>query len=198
MDEQIIISINREYGSGGHIIAEMLAKEMELPLYDRNLLDELAKEKGIDAEHYEEFDEKPHNPMLSRSVRGYSNSFEKHLAEMQFEFLNEKAESGESFVIVGRCSETVLKEYKGLISIFVLADRVDKVARIQDKYGLSQADALAKINRHDRHRKFYHNSYSSCRWGDSRGYDLCVNSSRLGIEGTAEMLKLYIEKRMSV
>ena len=63
MGEQIIISINREYGSGGHVIAEMLAKDLDLPLYDRNLLDEIAKEKGINAEHYEEFDEKPKNPM---------------------------------------------------------------------------------------------------------------------------------------
>ena len=167
MGEQIIISINREYGSGGHVIAEMLAKDLDLPLYDRNLLDEIAKEKGINAEHYEEFDEKPKNPMFSRRVRGHSNSMEEHLAELQFEYLKKKADSGESFVVVGRCSETILKDNKNLVSIFVLADRNDKVSRIQEKYG----------------------------WGDSRGYDLCVNSSRMGIEGTAKMLERYIEHR---
>ncbi len=195
MGEQIIISINREYGSGGHVIAEMLAKDLDLPLYDRNLLDEIAKEKGINAEHYEEFDEKPKNPMFSRRVRGHSNSMEEHLAELQFEYLKKKADSGESFVVVGRCSETILKDNKNLVFIFVLADRNDKVSRIQEKYGLSVGEALSKMNRHDRNRRFYHNSHSSYRWGDSRGYDLCVNSSRMGIEGTAKMLERYIEHR---
>lgn len=196
MGKQVIISISREYGSGGHVIAEKIAKEMGLPIYDRNMLDEIAEEKGVKAEHLKKFDEKPRIVAASRSVRGYSNSMQENVAEMQFEYLKKKADSGESFVVVGRCSETVLEDSENLISIFVLANRSDKVERIRDRYQLSVEDALAKMNRHDRNRKLYHNSYSLYRWGDSRGYDLCVNSSKLGIDGTKEMLKDYIEKRM--
>lgn len=196
MGKQVIISISREFGSAGHVIAEKIAKEMELPIYNRNMLDEIAKEKGVKAEHLKKFDEKPRVLAISRSVRGYSNSLHENIAEMQFEYLKKKADSGESFVVVGRCSETVLRDNKNLISIFVLADRSEKVERIQDRYQLSVGDALSKMNRHDRNRKFYHNSYSPYRWGDSRGYDLCVNASKLGIDGTTEMLMDYIKKRM--
>lgn len=195
MEDQLIISINREFGSGGHAIAEQIAKDLDLPVYDRNMLDHIAEEKGIKAEHYEGFDEKPRIPLISRTVRGHSNSVEEHLAELQFEYLKKKADSGESFVVVGRCSETVLQDNENLISIFVLADRNCKVERVCEKYHLSVGEAVSKMNRHDRHRKYYHNSYSPYRWGDSRGYDLCINSSRLGLEGTVAMLEHYIRTR---
>lgn len=198
MAKQVIISINREYGSGGHEIAEKIARDLELPLYDRNLLDEIAKENDINVEHFEGFDEKPKRPIISRKVRGLSNSMEEHLANMQFEYLKKKSESGESFVVVGRCSETILRDNENLISIFVLADRGDKVSRVEKKYELSSSEALMKMNRHDRNRRFYHNSHSSYRWGDSRGYDLCVNSSRLGLDGTVKMLEHYIAERQNV
>lgn len=198
MAKQVIISINREYGSGGHEIAEKIARDLDLPLYDRNLLDEIAKENNINVEHFEGFDEKPKRPIISRKVRGLSNSMEEHLANMQFEYLKKKSESGESFVVVGRCSETILRDNDNLISIFVLADRGDKVSRVEEKYKLSASEALMKMNRHDRNRRFYHNSHSSYRWGDSRGYDLCVNSSRLGLDGTVKMLEHYIAERQKV
>ncbi|MCM1246517.1 MAG: cytidylate kinase-like family protein [Roseburia sp.] len=196
MDKQIIISISREFGSGGHAIADQIAKEMELPLYDRSILEDIANEKGIDKEYLEKFDERPKVPLVSRRVRGHSNSMEENLAEMQFEYLKKKAENGESFVVVGRCAETILKDQKGLISIFVLADRLDKISRVEQQYQLSEKEAVAKINRHDRKRKYYHNRYSQYRWGDSRSYDLCVNSSRLGIRGTAKMLRDYLDTRI--
>lgn len=196
MDKQIIISISREFGSGGHAIADQIAKEMELPLYDRSILDHIADEKGIDKEYLEKFDESPKIPLVSRRVRGHSNSMEENLAEMQFEYLKKKADSGESFVVVGRCAETILKDQQGLVSIFILGDRLDKISRTEQTYQLSEKEAVAKINRHDRKRKYYHNRYSQYRWGDSRSYDLCVNSSRLGIRGTAKMLMSYINTRM--
>ena len=119
MGNQIIISVSREYGSEGHTIAEQIAKDMGLPFYDRNMLDEIAKEKGFDPAAFASVDEKPRNKLLSRRVKGYSNATEDNLAQMQFEFLRKKAASGESFVVLGRCSETILKEYDCLVSIFV-------------------------------------------------------------------------------
>lgn len=195
MEKQVIISISREYGSGGHEIAEMLAKDLGYALYDRNLLDHVAEEHGIAKEYIEKFEEKPRNPFLSRRVGQHSNSIAENIAEMQFKFLRDKAETGESFIVVGRCAETVLKNYPGLISIFVLGDREEKIQHVIEKYQLSRADAIAKINRHDRKRKYYHNHYSDFKWGDSRGYDLCINSSRMGEEMTADILKKFIEER---
>lgn len=195
MDRQIIISIGREFGSGGHAIAEIVAKDLGINMYDRNMLDEIAREKGIDVDSLHRFDEKPRNPFLSRSVRGYSSSMEENLAQLQFEFIKNKADSGESFVIVGRCAEHVLKDRDSVISIFVLGDKQEKIARVKAKYDLDREEALTKMTRHDKKRKAYHNSYSDSKWGDSRGYDLCVNSSRLGVEGTAKFIESYIEFR---
>lgn len=195
MGNQIIISVSREFGSGGHEIAELIAKDMGLTLYDRALLDKVAEEKGMKPELVKKYDEKPRNPLLSRRVGEHSNSIAENIAEMQFEYIKNKAESGESFVIVGRCAETVLKSYPGLISIFVLSDRDEKIVHTMEKYQLNKQEAVLKMNRHDRNRKSYHNRHSNFKWGDSRGYDICINSSRLGWEGTAQALEHYIETR---
>lgn len=192
MSKQIIISISREFGSGGHEIAEKIAKDLGLTLYDRSILDEIAEEKDIEAEELRKLDEKPRNKLLTRKVRGHSNSMEEHLKEMQFDFIKRKADSGESFVVVGRCSETVLKGREELISIFVLADREAKIRHVMEKYDLSREEAITKSTRHDRTRKMYHNQHSKIKWGDSRNYDICINSSRLGVGKTAEYLEEYI------
>lgn len=196
MDKQVIISISREYGSGGHVIAEKIAKDLGVSLYDRNILDEIAKEKETSVEQLEHLDEKPRNPLLSRRVRGFSNSMEENLAEMQFEYLENKADSGESFVVLGRCSETVLKDREGLVSIFIVGDREVKTAHVMEKFSLSKEEADVKIFRHDRLRRQYHNRYSDFKWGDARKYDICINSSRLGLERTAEILEDYVIKKV--
>ncbi|MCH5251648.1 MAG: cytidylate kinase-like family protein [Lachnospiraceae bacterium] len=194
MAEQIIISISREFGTGGREIAGMIAKDLGIALYDRNILEEIAEEKNTEIEHLERVDEKPRNLLLSRKVKGYSNSMEENLAQMQFEYLRKKADSGESFVVVGRCSETVLKDREALVSIFVTGEIQDKIERIMKKDSLSEEEAKAKLNRHDKTRRKYHNHHSEHKWGDSRYYDICINSSRLGVEGTAKLLEEYIKR----
>ena len=109
---QLIISVGREYGSGGHVIAEELAKRFGIPFYDYHLIGEIAAGKKVDVKTLERFDELPKIPFFSRTVNGFSNSPQENLANMQFEYLKKKASEGESFVIVGRCSEHILKEYK--------------------------------------------------------------------------------------
>lgn len=194
MAEQVIISISREYGSEGREIAKKVAEDMGLELYDRNMLEEIAKERNIEPEILAEIDEKPRNKLLSRRVKGHSNSMEDNVAQMQFEYLRKKADEGKSFVVLGRCSETVLKDRKELISIFIVGDKEKKLQHIMDKYQLSKEEAVIKSERHDRFRRRYHNHYSDFKWGDSRNYDICINSSRLGVEGTAKILEDYIKK----
>ena len=194
---QTIISVSREFGSGGHIIAEQIAKDHGLKFYDRHLLDDIAAENNMNAAVLEKYDEKPRNAFLSRRVSGFSNSMEEILAEMQFDYIRKKADSGESFVIVGRCAESVLSGHKGLITIFVVGDDEAKIKRVKKVYGLNTSEAILKMKRHDKKRRQYHNRHSSFRWGDSRNYDLCINSSKLGLDQTADALEDYIRARIS-
>lgn len=197
MGKQLIISVGREFGSGGHEIAEMLAKEFDLKLYDKNLLQNIAQEKEVDAQNIEKYDEVPRNMLFSRTVKGYSNSMEENVAQMQFDYLKRKAKEGESFVVVGRCSEVILKDNPALISIFVVGDYDSKVERIMRVYKMSRPEAESFMVRQNKKRKGYHNYYCKEKWGDSRNYDITVNSSKLGEAETAELLVDYINKRQN-
>ena len=195
MSKQVIISIGREFGSGGHEIAQHLADRFSLPLYDYNLLREIAQEKNVSASNLEQYDEVPKKG-FSKTVRGFNNSPQLNIAYMQFDFLKKKATEGESFVVVGRCSEEVLKEYEGLITIFILGDMDKKIERIKRIHEMTDKEAAELIEKQSKKRKAYHNYFCETKWGDSRNYDVCVNSSRLGEEETVLMLKEYIERRI--
>lgn len=192
---QIIISVGREFGSGGRVIAEALAERFNIPIYDRHLITEIADRTGLTPEEIEKYNENPKKKIISRRVRGYSNSIEDNIAEMQFNFLKEKSDSGESFVVVGRCSETKLKYNPALVSLFVLADMDAKVKRVMEVYELSEEEAKEFIRKKDKKRKRYHNYHCSGHWGDSRLYDICINSTCLGIDRTVDYLEKYIRAR---
>lgn len=193
---QIIISVGREFGSGGRVIAEELAKRFSLPIYDRHLITEIADKTGMTASEIEALDETPKSRLTSRRVRGFSNSIEDNVAEMQFDFIRRKAESGESFVVVGRCSESKLRDFDCLISLFIIGDMKAKVQRVMEVYEMSESEAEDFIAKKDKKRKRYHNYHVGLHWGDSRLYDITVNSSRLGIEKTIDFLEDYIKARM--
>lgn len=194
---QVIISIGREFGSGGHEIAEKLSKRFGFSMYDVNLLREIAVEKNLDPTLLEKYDEVPKKRFISRNVRGYSNSPEENIANIQFEYLQKKAKEGKSFVVVGRCSEAILKDYTCLITIFVLADKDKKVERVSRIRNISASEAESVMHRHDKKRKEYHNYYCTGKWGDSRNYDISINSSKLGIDKTVDYLESYIKERMN-
>lgn len=195
MNHQLIVTVSREFASGGRAIAKILAERLNIAYYDRNLLDEIAAEKLGDAEKLRQFDEVPRK-FLRRTVRGMTSSPEENVAQIQFDYMTKLADSGEPFVIVGRCADEVLSEYKGLVRIFVLADEEAKIERIVESRECSRDEARGIMLRHDKSRKAYHNYYCDIKWGDSRGYDITVNSSRLGIEKTADLLEAYIRMRI--
>ncbi len=189
---QLIISLGREFGSGGHEIAEKLAKHYDILLLDHRLLDEIAMDKNVDPEEYRELDELKRRIPLSRTVRGFNSSLEDNLSLIQFEYLEKKAEAGESFVVVGRCSESILKDHEATITIFVLGDKDNKVERIKNLYELPDKLAEKLIKEKDMQRKRYHNSFCDGKWGDSRNYDISINS-KLGTDKTAQILINYID-----
>ena len=196
-ENQIIVTVGREHGSGGHFIAQNLADELGIRLYDKEIVEGIVAQ-GFSKEFVEEMDEKPTNYFLSRRIGEFSNSPEEIVAEKVFEYIREIAKKGESFVIVGRCAESVLRLYPHVISIFVTGDKKDKLERIKEIYHMDSMAAQDRIRRVDSKRKQYHNHYADYKWGDSRGYDLLINSSRLGIDGTAKCLAGYVNAYMQV
>ena len=152
MEKQLIISIGREVGSGGHEIAEILAKHYNIPLFDKNILEDIATKKNVDASDLKDVDKNFVFPLINRNVRGFSSSIQENIYLLQFEYLQEKAKAGESFIIVGRCGEDVLKEYDALVSIFVLGDKEVKKARIMEKYDKNEFMAERMMREKDTER----------------------------------------------
>lgn len=196
MNKQLLIVLSREFGSGGGVIAKALAQEFDLPLYDKNILEQLTAGTSLSLETLKHYEESPRNIFTSRSVRGFSNAPQTYVAQMEFDYIRKKAAAGESFVLLGRCGDEVLKDFPDLISIFVLSDIEFKKQRIMNRDGIGEDEALELIAKTDRRRKYYHNQYCRGKWGDSRNYDLCINSAKLGIEGTTQHLAQYIRTRM--
>lgn len=204
-----IISIGRELGSGGKEIADKLAKRLGISVYDRKLLEVAAQESGLHATAFESADEKKSSPFLNslflslrHSITGYFTGNDScmnrdRLFQIQSDAIRTIAEK-ESAIIIGRCSEYVLRDHENLISIFITADNSDRVARIMQKDGLDEAAAKEFIENIDKRRRSYHDYYSTGCWGTARTYDICINSSRLGIEGTVEFLHEYVKRHLGL
>lgn len=195
---QVIISISREYGSGGREIAEKLSERFGIAYYDKNILDHIAEDKEADSEELKKYDEKSANPLFYRNVMGYSNSPHDNIALMQFEKMQDMAKNGESFVILGRCSEDILSGTPGFVAIFVNGDSPDKIKRIAERNGLGEEEAEKRMKKISRDRRRYHNRYCGTKWGDSRNYDITVNSSRLGIDKTVDVLEYFIREKCNL
>ena len=195
MEKQMLIAISREYGSGGHGVADKLGELLGLPVYDKNIMFELAKEKGVDMSEWEGVEEKPGSRLLYRRVGNFSSNPSDIIHEMEFDFIREKAESGESFIVLGRCADYILKDYEGLIKIFIRGDVEDKIPRLMKRLNEDAQAAMADIIKIDKLRRKYHNKHTDTKWGDSRHYDLCINT-HIGVEETAYICESFIRKYM--
>ena len=194
MGKQVIVAIGREYGSAGHFIAEKLAEKLGVELYDKKFIEGACEEIGYSREVMQKYDEQPSKIFISRKIGSYTNSIEEIVQEKVADFIRARAESGESFVVVGRCSDQILRDNPNAVRVFVMGDREEKIHRIMELYSLTREKAAERIDAEDKRRRRYHNAYSDYKWGDSRGYHLCVNSSLVGIDATVEMLEFYVKK----
>ena len=183
MSHQLIVAIGRESGSGGLDIAHALAERLQLPLFDKSILQKAAEGKGVSAETLERYDERPYSPLFCRSVRGISSAPEDCVAQMQFELLRQHANAGESFVVLGRCAEEVLADREGLVSVFVRADLDFRVKRTP----LPEEEALDFIKHQDRQRRIYHDQHCKGDWGDAKCYDLVINTVPARVLGQTEL-----------
>lgn len=202
--DKLIITLGRQTGSGGRKIGKILAEKLGVKCYDKELLDRAAKESGLCKELLEHNDEKPTNSFLYSLVMdtyslGYSSSpyvdmpINQKIFLAQFDSIRSLAKS-ESCIIVGRCADYALAGVPGVVTVFICGDEEDKLLRIQESNGVGADKAREIMLKTDKRRSSYYNYYSNKRWGDSRSYDLCLNSSRLGLEGTAEMILDFAER----
>lgn len=191
-ENQLIIAISREFGSGGKEIALMLGKTYGIPVYEKNILSQLGISRQEDMDALKALDETPRWLIASRTVRGLTNSNEEMLAAMQFQFLRDEAEAGHSFIVLGHCAEEILRDNPALVTIFISADRKFKIPRIMEEHHLSEPEAVKMMKKHNKNRKAYHNYYCNNPWGDSRYYDLCLRSDVLGTKYCAVLIQDYI------
>ena len=132
--KQIIISVGREFGSGGHIVAQKIAEHYDIPIFNKELLEEMARKEGYSEKALEKYDEKPVNfGFMPLPYAGGNIPIEQEIAMKQFEFIKNKADAGESFVIVGRCADEILAYNPNLVSVFITGDRESKIARVMDR-----------------------------------------------------------------
>ena len=200
-----IITISREFGSGGREIGEKLAGELDVPFYDKNILEIAAKESGICHDLFVQQDETYTNSFLYSLVMGnYTISpdgridtnmpINNKLFLAQFDTIRKIAQKGPC-VIVGRCADYVLKNEKNVLNFFIMGNMPEKKKRILERYDIEKGSVEDFINKTDKRRSSYYNYYTDMKWGQARNYDLCVNSSKTGIDGAVKILKSYIEIR---
>ena len=198
-----IITIGRQFGSAGREIGRVVAKHLDIKLYDKEMLNRAAQESGLCKELFETHDEKPTNSFLYSLVMdtyslGYSSGsytdmpINHKVFLAQFDAIKKISDEGPC-ILVGRCADYALEEYDNVLSIFIHADLDARVRRIARIYDLTDAKAKELIVKTDKKRSSYYNYYSNKRWGDVNSYDMCLNSSMLGIEGTAEAIEKLVE-----
>lgn len=196
---EIIITIGRQYGSGGKEIGEKLAREFGIPFYDKELLTEAAKNSGISEEIFEMNDEKPASSFLYSLVAGgYGNEttpINHKLFLAQFETIKEIAQKG-SCVILGRCADYALEENPNTVNVFIHADINTRIARGIEYYNLEANKAENIILKTDKKRSSYYYYYTGKRWGQADSYDLSINSGKIGIDNSVKLIKHFVEMRL--
>ena len=202
--ENIIISIGRQFGSGGRVIGKALAQKLNFDYYDKELLTLAAKENGISPEFFEQSDEKSF-PLLERASQwfenlGINNPFSSSvlsndaLFKMQSDTIKKLAEE-KSFVILGRCSDYILRDNPNCISIFLHSTEEERAKRICTRMQIIEEEAIIRMREEDKKRAAYYNFYSNKIWGDAKTYNLSIDISKLGETQTLEFILAYIKMR---
>lgn len=204
MENKIIISIGRQFGAGGRRVGQALAKDLGIAYYDKELIMEATKEFGFAPEFFEENDEK--SASLGGNVLQWMESLvtgglgsknylsQDALFEMQSETIKKLAEK-HSCIIVGRCSDYILRDNPNCVSVFLHSNEEDRIARIQERSGITRPEAIEKMRIKDKKRAAFYNFYSNKTWGESASYNLSIDVSTLGIEKCVEQIKFYLKQR---
>ncbi len=200
MERNLIITISRQYGSGGRIIGKKLAEQLEIPFYDNELINLAAEKTGLSKECFKDAESvSTSNLLLSLStltptVDTYGLPLNEKIFLVQSQVIKEVADQG-SCVIVGRSADYVLSENPNCINVFIYADLEDRVKRAVELYGLDAKNAKNAVIKTDKKRAGYYNYFTGKKWGRLENYDLAINTSKITLDDVVEILKLYVEKR---
>lgn len=194
MDNNIIITISREYGSGGRYVGKLLAEKLGIELYDKNLIQLVANKSGLATEYIEDNEQNIHGNLLSSFNTQYGNNLsnDDNLFIEESKVIKETAEKG-SCVIVGRCSDFILRDKENVISIFLYSNDENKVKRAVKYYGLDEKKALSEINKINKAREKHYNYYTQRNWRDLNNYDMAINVDSYGVEKTAQILVEFVK-----
>ncbi|KSV60337.1 AAA family ATPase [Acetivibrio ethanolgignens] len=200
--EKIVITIARSYGSGGKTLGELLAKDLGIPCYDRELIRMASDESGINEALFGKADEKKKGRSLFKSIKPYSGGVlppessdfvsDDNLFNLQAKIIKDLAEK-ESCIIIGRCADYVLKDRKDVLRLYFYATEEDCLIRLKNISGEPEKELLKKIHTIDKHRADYYKYYTGNDWNDTRNYDFCLNTGAMSYEKLIDVVKAYIE-----
>lgn len=201
MEKKIIVTIGRQFGSGGRTIGKKLAEQLGIAYYDKELINLASKESGICGEFFEKADERNTGSLLKALAMGFtmnnaifqSNDYlsNESLFRIQSDVIRKVAAEG-SCILVGRCADYILREDPDCIPIFISASWEDRIRRAMEYNHIDEKEAAEFIHKADKSRASYYNYYTDKVWGAAESYDLCINSSLYGIEKTVDFIKQFI------
>lgn len=191
----MIITIGRQHGSNGHVIARRLAEELGYKCYDKEIVDQAAERSGFSKEILSSYDERkvsnyvvatPHYLGMSEGFR-----LNMQITSAQFDTIRSIAEGGNA-IFVGRCADYILRAREDLVRVFILADKDFRVKTMMERRNLTEEQAKKLIREVDKDRSSYYKYYTDQNWGDAQNFDLCLNSGRLGVEGAVKVIAAYV------
>lgn len=196
----MIITISRQHGSNGHLIARALAEETGFPCYDKEIVDRAAEDSSFSKEVLDSFDEKRVSPYIAPSPHlfGLSESFRLNMqvAAAQFDAIRKLAQAGDG-IFVGRCADYVLRERADLLRVFILADPEFRIHTMMERRDLSEEQARKLIRQVDKDRASYYRYYTEQDWGRPEFFDLCINSGKVGITGAVRAIRACVQAMQS-
>ena len=203
-NKPVIICVGRQLGSGGHDIARMLALDFNAKYYDRELLNLAAKESGFSEKIFEQHDEKKgflkglFNVGTPHMGAVYEGGFSREdLFKFQSDAIRKAAQEG-ACVFVGRCADYVLRDQENVVNVFITASMEFRISQIMAKQKMERAAARRFIEQREAKRAAYYNYYTGKKWGAAESYDLCIDTSVLGLQPTEKFIADFIRKRFSL
>ncbi len=201
--EKKVIAISRAFGSGGRLIGKKLAEELGIPFYDKAIIEKASEKSGISADYIDRLEERASNSFLfnlvttayssdaSYTMPEYGDSLSRVAFTAQANVIRELAEHS-SCVIVGRCAGYILREMPKCVTVFIYAAKDVRIKSIIEEYGEDPATATNRLNRLDKGRINYYKSFTGENWGDPADHDLCVNTTKCGVDGAVATIKAFL------
>jgi CMP/dCMP kinase len=195
MNSELIITIGRQYGAGGIEVGRRLSKKLSIPFYDKELLTKAAKDSGIAEQFFHTYDEKVINALFYFGANEYDPVTlprSQQLFAAQSKAILNLASQG-SCIFIGRCADYVLRDFRNCVNVFLMADPEVRAKRMVEVFGIDSSKVKALVTETDRQRSRYYESITDKKWNDVFNYHLAIDSGRIGIERTVDMILNYIK-----